>query len=452
VGTKSVIAPRDLTWLGAWQTAATFNRYSRPSLGLRYVGGERRFLFHEWRASGGGIGDIVEMRAPANPAFYTGTDMASAPAMVETRRWAGADWSQAWMSDSTLFPQASELGSLYWDEIHGVLWFCIYGPYATGRNTPTWGAVELLDTVKTGAYCNVGSIYGPWHYRSTSLQGNLFTYARQVNQWIVPVPPSGQALIGGSRFLIGAGHTGYNGDAPWGPNLHALADLSPRMPNPVPLLRALAEYSPESPLTRRGCRRDGTHYHPSFSGSGPYQNEVINGEGTWFGGCSMVKGICWVDTGTKHGIVKFGEECQGGVGYWHANPKGDEPYPNERDPTLPTGIANSPKATEHYLWLRIFNPDHLAEVWAGRRVPYADTYSGKPGMRLAYEVNMRENITNGANIPILYSKEGDALQPRAAGPSTDFGGAVWDPKAGQAVWMQYRTAPSGVVLCFFSVT
>jgi len=447
---KSLITPSDLSWLGAWKTPTSFNSYSYPILGLRYVNGERRFLFYEWGGGVGVPGDIVEMKAPTNPTFYTGADMANASAMIETRRWAAADWASSWMDDSNNYAQGSTVGAIYWDEANGLLWFSVYGPYSAGMNTPTWGAVQLLDTVKSGIYRNVGSKYGPWFYVTTNITGNPATYARAVNQWIVPVPSDEQSLVNGAKFLIGAGHTGYNGDAPWGPDLHVLTNFSTSMSNPVPMIKQLTEYGPLSPLTRRGLRRDGSHYYSTFEPGS--QNEVVNGEGTWYGGMSNVKGVVWVDTGTKHGVVMFGAEAQGGVGYWHNNPKGDEPYPTIMDPTYPICTeCNGPKSTEHYLWLRIFDPNQFAEVFAGTRVPYADTYNGLPGMRTIFEVNMRQNVTNGANIPIYYSVYPGAAQPKVDGPDTDNGGAVWDPIAQQIIWMQYGTAPGASALSFFSV-
>ncbi|MCX6545052.1 MAG: hypothetical protein NTV05_11670 [Acidobacteria bacterium] len=454
IGSKSVISPRDLTWLGAWKTAGTFNgSYSGPALGLRYVSGERRFLFHEWNGGVGIPGDIVEMKAPASPTLYTGTDMANAPAMIETRRWAAADWAPAWYISGT-FAQGGTISDLYWDDAHGVLWFAAYGPYSAGLNVPAWGAVQLLDTVKTGVYRNVGTKYGPWSYVTTDIRA-AYTYARMVNQWIIPVPPDERSLVNGAKFLIGAGHTGYNGDAPLGPNLHAMADFTTGMANPVPMVKQLAEYSPLSPLARRGARRSSTNYYDALTDDSTSYT-VVDGEGSWNGTgmISGVKGAVWVDTGAKHGLIMFGCEGQGGCGYWHHNPKGDAPYPTLVDPTLPTNPdpGNGPKASEHYLWLRIFNPDHFAEVYAGTRCPYADTYLGKPGMRYAHEVNMRTNVTNGANIPLFYSLLGNATQPRVTGPNTDYGGAEWDATARQIIWMQYGTAPRASVLSFFSVS
>jgi hypothetical protein len=209
--------------------------------------------------------------------------------------------------------------------------------------------------------------------------------------------------------------------------------------------------------------RRNADYVPCFEPGNDYGfSAIVDGEGAWL--YDQNKGTVWVDTGTKHGVLCFGQQQHGYAGYWHDNPRtpGGPPYDavTPRDPCAPLGSGNGPKASEHYMWLRIFNPDHFAEVFAGKRVPWADTYDGKPGMRTAYEVNMRTSITNGANIPSEHAAFlilGDipahnALIPPLMGPDTDQQGAVWDARAGQIIWAKYRGAPGAFAVNFFTVS
>src|SRR5258708_26322075 len=194
---RTMLTINDLTWQGMFQFPAGgladpggpgTTAYSSGALAVRYVNGRRRFLVPNFTigdpATGQLWGDLVEYEEPAGNR-YTGPDPGPAPGVVETRRW--KNWTlfpvtPNWQEPTT----GTRIGGLYWDEMHGVLWYQLYG-YYSGKNIPLLGAVRLLDTVTTGNYCAVGAMYGPWWYGSNNpADPNL--YWKSVNYWMVPVP------------------------------------------------------------------------------------------------------------------------------------------------------------------------------------------------------------------------------------------------------------------------
>jgi hypothetical protein len=485
--TKTLIQPSDLTYQGSWRVPETFNVYGVCAMTIRYVGGARRYLMVEFNG-GNACGDIVEFQAPASPTPYVASsvaadlsvDVTSAPLMTETRRWAPADWLDTSWANSTTYPASNgfQPGSIWWDEANGLLWYSLYQPYGSGMNAPIWGAVELLDTVKSGAYCNTGSKYGPWYYRNATWSGGSdFTnspWCRGQNQLIVPVPTGGQALIGGAKFLVGGGHQGYEADASFGVNLHVVADLTTGMANPVPVVKQLCEYTQAS-LVPAGDYLNGYACHRTAADSATFipTNDVThllgNGDapcGPYGGKC---KGAVWVDTGTKHGLIEFIDEVNGYVGYWHYNPGTDSFFPTAYDPCYYTGEGLGPKASQHYLGLRIFDPYKFAAVYAGTRGPYGEAvssgpFAGLPGMTIDTEAVMRSAITNGATIPYTassYLRTGGSAPAIQVAPyavsmeDTDHQGAVWDPTTNQIIWVQMRCGPGSEqrpVFSFFLVS
>jgi hypothetical protein len=493
---KTLIQPSDLTYLGAWRTPNdSIGLYTQTAMCVRYVSGERRFLMVEFSGDASVPGDIVELRAPTNPTRYLGTpasdhsvDLQNAQPMREVRRWAHADWvDTSWINNITI-PSAvgPRIGSLYWDDSSGLLWFACYHPYGTGTNYPIWGAVALLDSVKSGTtpptlVYNVGARFGPWGYRSETYVGGLTgsesAWCRGQNVFIVPVPVDERSLIGGGKFLVGSGHQGQETDAAFGCNLHVVNDFNTAMAHPVPVVQPLCEYTAvATPLlgdaNLHACRRDGTNYIAA-SDDGLTSFDKIGDDAPCGPYGAMVLGCAWIDTGTKHGVVQLVDEKNGYVGYWHYNPKSTDPYPTATDPTCrirvpPAGILNGPKATQHYLGLRIFDPAHFAEVVARTRGPYASTvssgeYAGLPGMRIAVEGNVWTDVVNGNYAPAQNASNldlgvpangdtGDATMVKVAGQDTDFQGVAWDSVAQELVWVQFKGWTYGHAFCFFSVS
>jgi len=455
-----LITAEDLNWQGFWKLPVSAERgkpeysglpngpgttnYTPASLAVRYRGNSRHLLIPLFSQGGTGgkmFGDIVEWQAPTDATLYTGTSPANAPSMRETRRW--ANWCLTDTDPNMQEPMNGvKVGGLYWDEEHGVLWYTLHYYYNSSDNKAWLAATQLLDTEMGGGYCKIGTRYGPWWYNGKT---NTTALWRQGCHILAQIPQSARMDLGGRKFLFGTlSVTAVGGSGHFGPGMHAVSDF-PQLSDPpnsvIPVDLRIADFTKTaSPLSQPACRRNADYFCPmdtrldSSAGIDPDGNI-----GTWCLSMDSNHGFAWVETPTKHGIVMFGREVYGMIWYggnpWIQSPHqpGRRPYPDALDVTLPTPFGNGYAGEFWRGVVRVFNPYAVREVGLDKRVPWADAYGGKPGMRpMVYPWPMSWNIPKAAPLDV-----GVVGRPT----TSNLGGntAFWDSIAQQLIWIAPET-------------
>lgn len=443
--TRTVITVNDLSWQGLYAVPPSGDAtpggpgtpsYSSGALAVRYVNGERRFLMPTFTqtapTTGQQWGDLVEYRAPTT-APYMGATPASAPALVETRRW--ANWTAMFAGTASWWSGASgvRIGGLYWDEPNGVLWYQLYG-YYDGKNHPFLAAVKLLDTpAGTGNYVVAGPSYGPWWYRDANPSDTNNLYWKQAVNWFVPIPASAQADLKGRTFLVGAGVGAVGGSGHIGPGFHSIT--APALTDPpntvIALGQRLADYSPESTQARREARRNGSYTFDANPNNQSGLQPPVNGVGRWQMSLDQVNSFIWVETATKEGILLFGRQAQGLTWYGY-NPRSTDPGfiaggVDARDPTRPVPAGNGYGATAWGSALYVFDPAQVREVGRGARSPFSD------GMNpVSYDWHAQ-----WPNLPLsTYEQVGEGTPQSRPISSVISNTGYWDARAQQVIWVQ----------------
>jgi hypothetical protein len=229
---KTLLTIDDLVWQGqakfpsygaGLESAQGCTAWSGGALAVRYINGERHFLVPMYTNYGlyGGdsqIGALVEWKAPALV-----KDVIGAANLMERvkigevyQEWAAADWLLGAQIKAKFGGGQGRIGGLYWDQTTGLLWYVLYHGYTNSSNA-FLGATQLLPN---GA---VGNKYGLWVYHAIGDQG----YSRAVQGWIVPVPTSDQASLGGKKVGMGCWPVGGGmGDyTHFGPGLILFGDF-----------------------------------------------------------------------------------------------------------------------------------------------------------------------------------------------------------------------------------
>lgn len=392
---RTLIDPAaDMRWLGCYRTPDGDGSAAGPSgtssfgygaLAVRYVAGERRLLlanFSNGYADCRQFGDLVEYREPA-AARYGGPSHHDAPALVEVRRW--ADWTcygsnvAAWRD-----PSGVRVGALYWDPDRCVLWYQLYG-YYSGRNTPFLGATQLLDAVDTGTYCQLGTKYGPWWYRSNTPGSGAPPYWKRVCNGIFDVPASARADLGCRKVAMIAGVGSVGGAGHIGPGVTAFADLPSLSDQPnavLPQGLRLADYTADGgsparpPWARRNADYDFVSY-PGHTSPDTGLSPSAGGLGYWQMSMDQIAGCAWVETATRHGLLIWGRQVGGHTAYgWNPLSHTPEWTPGAADFTDPS--RPYPNNTNGYMgetWSGViyaFDPDQVLQVGRGERSCFSD--------------------------------------------------------------------------------
>lgn len=408
---------------------------------VRYVGGQRRILVANFAAflvkkPFSDLGpDMVEYILPYSAdgsAYYQAANSgawASAPALVETRRW------QRWTAvpENPTWADAGgglRCGGIWWDEARGLLWYTLYGYYDTGqaRALPVLGATQLTDTVVSGTFRAVGTKYGPWYYVNNQIGANSPMW-KLVNHNLQPVPSYAQAGLGGKTFLMGSMTGAVTGPGDLGPGLTA-KNLPPLTDPPLTIMPAgtrLMDFSPQGGaavgIDDNRCRRindasSGINAAVDTRCIALTKGGLTPGgllPGGWQMTNDMGQAVVWIDTGTKHGFVVFGRQSYHDCWYgynpeiyqYHTDPIADPAYLNgiseadynsgsfssnsvDTDPsatwttplpytdaTQPGTVAdlNTASGYRSIGWrgmILVFDPDHLAQVAAGTRRATSD--------------------------------------------------------------------------------
>jgi hypothetical protein len=401
----SLLTLSDLQWQGYYRTpdgdsvggVGGSSSYAPGAITIRYVNGQRRFLIPNFAYGPKGEfwGDLVEYAAPTS-GLYTGSDAIGAASLVPIRRWAAPDWTSLyantpeWANNSNL-EQGARLGTIYWDETRQVLWYQIYG-YYTRVNEPFLAAVQLLDTADTvhgGSYKQVGANYGPWYYSSNDPAA--MAYWKQVNFFMMPVPTSAQADLGGRKVIIGGATGSVVEIGNLGPGMYAIGDwpsLSDPPKSVIPTGLSIADYSALAGVHPYSARRN-NNYTPLDNVSCCFPVG-----GYWLGSLDRVVGMTWIETATKQGVLMIGAQASGRVSYGH-NPISISPQGLQsltHNGTTATGTFPYPHPLTVGTTIRIINatPPTYNGTFAVTSVPTATTFTYTlpldPGANAAGEI------------------------------------------------------------------
>jgi hypothetical protein len=375
-GTRTLLAPKDLTHLGMWTLPNNANlsgsgaySFAEGNLAYRYVSRVRRWLTSPRK--GPYAGGIVEL---AEPATY-GTDPTTAPVMQEVRGWA-----------SVFNPVPAEvaegngyvIGGIWWDAVQGVLWYTVY-PYYSPNPYPVLGATRLNDDGTT-------TKYGMWTYN-----GLTTSSFKQVCKWIVPLPASAQTATGGRTMALGCDVVSIGASANWGPGLKAIQ--FPALTDSTTVLIArgldLAAYTQDTgqPYPNFYCKRE-PDYDPSLAlstqfatPSGGSSGGTGSGTGYWPSSLDATGCYVWIETPTKQGVLVMGRRGRGYV--WYGSPTEYLASKGVQDISSDMG-GNGPHAQYYDPQLWIFDPEDLKAAAQGTKHPWDVTFKTRANWKTLF--------------------------------------------------------------------
>jgi hypothetical protein len=380
---RTVIAPADLTYLGAATLpldvdGQTRFGYSTGALSGRVVDGAIHLFVTGAQAETGWMDPVYEIQ-------WTGAG---------TRCPFVANWG-----DVTKGTRVSAGGNpkpihgLYWDPVAAVLLWTYMDSYnVSGAHDPCLGASQLLPSGVVVA--------GPWR---------LTDHCARVGGYLVPLPESLASLLGGKRFAAGAPIGSGNASSAWGAFLAAF-DLPPAGTPPdspasshitIPSTHLIyADYDHKQPRAGDVDECGWTHYGEADSkGAEPQLNPTQDGSGctvngelcgasygpfTTFSPVDALSAAAYVIGPHKHGVVYVGQLARtmpahaaayGPLGRCHVWYGPAQNYGVEKlcahgqNDTRYGCTATGPGVTTMQSSLFVYNPDALAAVAGGAVSP-----------------------------------------------------------------------------------
>jgi hypothetical protein len=247
-------------------------------LALRGTGGSRTLITPLYSTAAPNyhkFGSLIEFSAPA---LYSGSTVASASEATILGYW--DDWA---ITDG-IIGQSNGVyfGALYWDQANHGVWYTVWPYYDGGSGYfPVLGFTALNDNY------TVGTKYGPWYYRDTSI---ATAKRKQVQNYIIPVPASQRSAIGFDFVMGGAATSTIGQDGEIGPGMHAL-NLPPLTDAPystITAYRDLMDFSIRaSTQSPSSCHRAADYFNWGSSkasiiiGANNASPVVLTVSGTW---------------------------------------------------------------------------------------------------------------------------------------------------------------------------
>lgn len=362
---KTDLGPGDLTYLGYFRvprwpfdpvttvlsaegdyckTSYSASDYGNVPLGMRVVGGQRRFFVP---CHNHGQARVLEIALPSSLSSNL-TDTLSAPIAPTVDYWGLSVYGS---SPTRRFTQAYPQGSnsirthgLFWDATTGVLWWSFGDTFnASGYRDPSCGYAKLTNPTGSATTPAAATAYGPWQIDPDRVS------SQNVKGFIYEVPEALRPLVGGRRLAAGSVFTSILGPHDFGPVMIAFAppgDSSTPVtgvpfnadrfkPSSVDVLR-YGSGQPSS-IDERGnyaytqrARRptDYSIYGVTDSapaappegwpanavGGGGTSINPVRGAGYWHH-CDVTSGAVWVETATRRGLVFTGGMGSGLTGY-----------------------------------------------------------------------------------------------------------------------------------------
>jgi len=245
---------------------------------------------------------------------YPGESISSPPVASTVQDyndiWAGKSAGKAVLKSPT--DGNPILWGLYYDQATNLLWWTYQTPYNIDHN-PSIGCTAL------NADGSVAGVYGPWR---TS------THSGKTGGFIVPIPAAYRQHFGGRTHVLGAPPHVQNSVTGFGGQVHGFALPAKETPpdsingGTSIITQALLDYDINNPQPRdvsglRLCQWNCTT-NPVAGCSGPYDSSKggsLSMPAPYFSGANPGGGYlldwmdtcAWIDTGTKRGIVQFGQ-------------------------------------------------------------------------------------------------------------------------------------------------
>lgn len=359
-GTKRVLGPADLQYLGAMRvpSSGVYMDFSYGALTGRVVGGEQRLIM-----SGNKTGRDV----PACSIYEfidTGVYSANpyeAPRMPLLKTWGDVygDCRKSWFPDGTERPYQKEPGGLFWNEATQLLYWTYWDGYNVNGNED-WclGASALLESGPVA--------YGPWRPAGEGKKGPW----RCVR---IAASPTGE-LICGSGVMSG------NASSPWGPDLWAGAFPTASTPagfgapdlpiekylNYPPMINKInPDGTPIGPIT--SCRRPSYVWHANPYSLTEIDPEKNGGVGSW----TQVDGLggaLWLDLPTAHGVLFSGKLATGHI--WYRNEGVGAGVCSHGLEAVAGAGTTGPVSTDAHPVMIFYDPNDLLAVRSGAKVGY----------------------------------------------------------------------------------
>jgi hypothetical protein len=240
-GGRDPLQASDLTFLG--QQFVDLN-YSNLAFTMRYVGGERRFLFYKFDPTQpNSVGDIIEYRL--NPAgLANGKDhwvFGNVPEMIEVRRWHGWHTRQRMLDKN--YPSATGVfagnsawpSSFHWDEATARLWYAWQPCYPGGQIV--WAAYSAVtlddkeaivagDAATSSHVVSDAHVHGPYYFRDHTEHDDF----KQAACGFIPIAPERQAAMGGKYLAVGHHCANIGSKGPRGCSFWVVDDLPAKLP------------------------------------------------------------------------------------------------------------------------------------------------------------------------------------------------------------------------------
>lgn len=315
-GARSVLTSADITIAGYYRVPNNIANMTDAgyNIAIRRVGAETR-MFTWSNDNWDGLGNkLVEFVIPDGTA--PNTTIGSATRMTYVRNW-GNIWSGRTLTGGA----AANIGSLMWDEdLHG-LWWTYGDSYApVEEHHPTLGFTHINDGTTTA------TSYGPWRqeWGSQRVRGGMFR-----------VPDDFAATYtGGNTLGVMAGMSSGRAGCPYGPNGSVLDTIDP-FTQAADI--AIPPFGGQHTIGNQGlllhtnvtpAARDTRYKVCSWDTPVTYDcrlgHTITPGPALW-GAIGVATGVAveddttasavWVDTGSKHGLLFFGQLATTPIGY-----------------------------------------------------------------------------------------------------------------------------------------